>query len=75
MTQGCMHVSTFPSLSQKWSRLGNITDAFHCEIGHILVESSLAKNIPTQKCIDVGTVLFLVLFCVLEIQFGLELTL
>ena len=51
------------------------TDAFHCEIGHILVESSLVKNIPSQKCIDVGTVLFLVLFCVLEIQAGLELTL
>lgn len=53
----------------------HITDASRCEIGLILVESSLVKNIPRQKCIDVGTVLFLVWFCVLEIQSGLELTL
>lgn len=64
-----------PSLSKVVQIGKHITDASHCEIGHILVESSLVKNISSQKFIDVGTVLFFVLFCVLEIQSGLELTL
>lgn len=51
----CVDNST--SLLSKVVQIGrHITDASHREMGHILVEPSLVKNIPSQKCFDLGTV-------------------